>query len=230
MDTPKRLFVVGDSSVFESLKDWLFVEHFELVTVPGGMEALSALRQGGLPHLVVLDLDLPDMEGLDLCRELQQYGDLPVVVLARHDAPGQAARVLQYADDYIRLPVDPDELVMRIRRILSRVKNFDYAGGQVIELCDFLKVDYVQRRVIVDGVERRLTPIEMALLQVLVRYDGQVVSAETLMERVWRNGQHFREPNVLRVHIHRLRSKLKRRTGDPIIRTERGVGYVFAGC
>src|SRR5690606_25057337 len=142
MDTPKRLLVVGDGSVFGRLKDWLFVEKFEMTTVPGGMEALTMLRQGGLPHLVVLDLDLHDMDGLDLCRELQQYGDLPVVVLVRDDVPGQAARVLQYADDYIRLPVDPDELVMRIRRILSRVKNFDYAGGQVVELCDFLAVDY----------------------------------------------------------------------------------------
>lgn len=230
MDTPKRLLVVGDGSVFGRLKDWLFVEKFEMATVPGGMEALTMLRQGGLPHLVVLDLDLHDMDGLDLCRELQQYGDLPVVVLVRDDVPGQAARVLQYADDYIRLPVDPDELVMRIRRILSRVKNFDYAGGQVVELCDFLAVDYVQRRVIVDGIERRLTPIEMALLQVLVRYDGQVVSAETLMERVWRNGRRFRDPNVLRVHIHRLRAKLRRPNGDPVIRTERGVGYLFAAC
>lgn len=231
MDTVRRLLIVGEAVLLDGLQDHLLREDFEAVSVPSGTAALQHIQRHGLPHLMLTRLDLPDMSGLDLCRDLQQRVDLPIIVLAEADPPGQAARVLRYADDYVRQPVEPAELLMRIRRVLSRVENFSYAGGRRVQVCDFLTVDYMQRTAFVDGDERQLTPTENALLSVLVKHAGNVVAAETLMARVWRSSTSIPDRNALRVHMHRLRSKLQRSPDHPdVIRTERGIGYVFVGA
>jgi DNA-binding response OmpR family regulator len=120
---------------------------------------------------------------------------------------------------------------MRIRRVLSRMDNFSYAAGPLLQICDSLKVNYVQQQVVVGEDERHLTPTENALLQVLIKHRGHVVDADTLIERVWRTGVSIQDRNSLRVHMHRLRQKLEREPDDPgLIQTERGIGYVFTDC
>lgn len=231
MESTKRLLIVGDDAGLRTQNDRLFVGGFEAVYVPDGASALDYVERSGLPHLMVVHVDLPDMPGLSLCQNLQSMADLPIIVLSPESGAGQAVKALQYADDYVRLPIEMDELVMRIRRVLSRVDNFSYASGPLLEICGSLKVSYAEQRVIVEGNERHLTPTENALLQVLLKHRGNVVDADTLIERVWRTGVSIQDRNSLRVHMHRLRQKLERESNDPgLIQTERGVGYIFTDC
>jgi DNA-binding response OmpR family regulator len=183
--------------------------------------------------VMLVKLNLPDTNGLELCRRVLSLNDLPLIVLAdpADDKSGTATQALRFADDYVRTPLDLDELVMRIRRVLSRIENFSYAAAPRIQICNNLAVDYTHRVAIVDGQERQLTPTESALLDVLVKHQGHVVDTDTLIERVWRSGTVIRDRNALRVHVHRLRDKIEPDPDNPVVvLTERGVGYLFAGC
>jgi DNA-binding response OmpR family regulator len=234
--TPKRLLVVGDSTILHDVRDELFSRGFEVTYCPGGEAALRHTQQHGLPYLMVVNLDLPDfnVNGLELCKRMRELADLPIITVVNRDAdtPGRALKALDYADDYVRKPVDPHELLKRIVGILSRVNNYSYAKGPEVVICDCLSIDYVNRCVTVDGDRRDLTPTENALLQVLIKHMGKVVATDTLVDRVWRDGVSISDRNALRVHMHRLRAKLKRKSDedDDLIVTERGVGYVLRGC
>jgi DNA-binding response OmpR family regulator len=234
MQTPKRLLVVGDSTILHDVRDELFSRGFEVTYCPGGEAALHHTQQHGLPYLMVVNLDLSDINGLELCKQMHELADLPIIAVVNRDAdtPGRALRALDYADDYVRKPVDAHELLKRIVRILSRVSNYSYARGPEVAICDCLTIDYVNRCVTVDGDRRDLTPTENALLQVLVKHLGNVVGADTLVDRVWREGVSISDRNALRVHMHRLRAKLKRKSDgdDDLIVTERGVGYLLRSC
>lgn len=231
MEAPKHLLVVGEEPAVRDLVDRLFAEGFEVAFCTDATATWRHIQQHGLPHLLIVGVELPGVDGLALCQQLQALADLPIIVLSRQDKPGLAAKALQYADDYIRQPVAPDELVMRIRRVLSRITNFSYAAGPRIEICENLTLDPLRRRVIVDGEERQLTPTENVLLQVLLKHWGRVVETDTLIERVWRTGISIQDRNSLRVHMHRLRQKLEPKPDSPsLILTERGQGYVFVGC
>lgn len=231
MESLRRLLIAGDDAGLHSQNDQLFSEGFEAIYVPDGASALEYVEQYGFPHLMIVHVDLPDMSGLALCQQVQSLADLPVIVLSSQPGPGQAVKALQYADDYVRMPVEPEELIMRIRRVLSRMDNFSYASGPLLQICDSLQVNYVQQQVVVGEDERHLTPTENALLQVLIKHRGHVVDADTLIERVWRTGVSIQDRNSLRVHMHRLRQKLEREPDDPgLIQTERGIGYLFTDC
>jgi DNA-binding response OmpR family regulator len=223
--------MVGSSAHRYALSDPLLDEGFEPVLHADATGALKHINQHGLPHLAIVDLRLPDMDGVDLCKHLMSRADVPIIVIADRDAPGQAARALQYADDYLREPVAPDELVMRIRRILSRIGSYSYTSEPQLRVCDDLTIDFQHRLTIVNGQTRKLTPTENALLQVLVRHRGKVMEADILIEWVWRSGITISDRNALRVHMHRLRHKVERDPDAPrMIQTERGIGYVFIGC
>lgn len=229
MEAPKRVLAVGEIS--EALLDRLLEAGFEPQRVADKGSAIRHIERYGLPHLALLALDLPDGSAIDLCQYIHTLADVPIIILSDEDKPGLAAWALQYADDYVRLPAEPDEVAMRAQRILSRVANFGYASGPQEEICDALKVDYVRRCAIVDGEERRLTPTEAVLLSVLIKHTGVAVDAETLMARAWRAGAEISDRNALRVHMHRLRRKIERDPRHPtFIITERGIGYTFIGC
>lgn len=231
IDPSIRLLIVGDQALFDKTEAVLFDEGYDALYCADGAAALAYIREHGLPHLLIVGLELPDMSGFELCREVHTMADVPIITLTDQDAPGRAARALQTADDYLRKPVASDELAMRIRRILSRVTDFGYASGPRVEVCEGLSVDYTSRCAIVDGEVRSLTPTESILLHVLLKHVGQVVTAETLIERVWQGGIGIPDRNALRVHVHRLRNKIEPDPQVPsLILTERGIGYVFAGC
>jgi DNA-binding response OmpR family regulator len=233
MEIPKRVLFVGDDPMLTKLQTRLTAADFELVHCPDSETTVQYVTANGLPHIMLVKLNLPDMSGLELCRKMLRLNDLPIIVLAdpTDDKPGMAAQVLLFADDYVRAPIDLDELVMRIRRVLSRIENFSYAAASRIQICDNLAVDYTHRLAIVDGQERQLTPTESALLDVLVKHQGHVVDTDTLIERVWHSGTVIRDRNALRVHVHRLRDKIEPDPDNPVVvLTERGVGYQFAVC
>ncbi len=230
MEAPKRVLAVGNV-IDETLLAYLLEAGFEAERATDGQDALKSVERSGLPHLMLIALDLPDMSAFDLCERIHTLADVPIVILSERDRPSLAAQALRYADDYVRCPVEPEELVMRMRRILSRMANFSYASGPQQEVCESLKVDYARRCAIVDGEERRLTPTEAVLLSVLIRHAGVAVDADTLIERAWRAGAEISDRNALRVHMHRLRRKIERNPHHPaLIVTERGIGYTFVGC
>ena len=227
----KRVVLVSNQNRnIKELVEKLEAADFEVLRAESGQEARQVIEDNGLPHLIVIELELPDMDGLELCQELFDVAGLPIVTIsAKNDAPTRAVEALTYADDYIRRPFNADETVMRIRRILSRLGNYSYATGPQIKVFDWLSVDHMNRQIYVRGLTKKLTPTENALLNVLLTHRGNIVDADTLIERVWRGDNTVKDRNALRVHVHRLRSKIEDDPDNPlIIRTERGIGYSFA--
>ena len=230
-DQSQHLIIVGHMNKDSALPQALKHAGYMVTKLLGGSQTLNHIAQNGLPHLFLIYMDLPDMSGTALCKKLQAYADPPIIVIAPQNHREKAASVLQHADDFVRMPADPDELVMRVRRIMSRIDNFSYASGPLVEICDGLTVNYQKRSIIVNGEIKQLTPTESTLLHVLIKHWGKVVNAETLIERTWRTGISISDRNALRVHMHRLRNKLEDDPQSPsFIHTEHGIGYIFQGC
>ncbi|HRE46590.1 MAG TPA: response regulator transcription factor [Aggregatilineales bacterium] len=223
--TPKRILIVEDDLVTQTLlREILEREGFNTNAVGDGPDALAHLQRSGLPELILIDLGLPTMHGFELCRRVKRMGDIPIMILTGDTSPQTATEGLHdYAEDYIRKPFDVDEVVARIKRVLSRLSG---DGSSPLEIIDSaLTIDFVNNRVIVDQTPVLLSPIETNLLYILYRNRGRLVSNEALMARVWGEDDLHES---LRVHIHRLRKKLEGKTKRDYILTERGYGYLFA--
>jgi len=185
--------------------------------------------QSGIPHLLLVDLS--DADGMEFVSELTDSIGLPIITIASHEGTTtEALEALKYADDFIRRQYAiGEELALRIRRVLSRMANFNYATGPKIKITDWLSVDLLNQQAKFHDEIRKLTPTENALLGVLLTHRGQTVDAETLISRVWRLDPGLKDRNALRVHMHRLRNKLEADPDHPaFIMTVRGIGYSFA--
>jgi DNA-binding response OmpR family regulator len=224
----KRLLIVEDDNVTRKLLQQVLKEAgFQVMAVGDASGALTALQQEGLPHLVILDLGLPGMDGFELSEHIKRMGDVPIIILTGNsDEAAKIHGIERYADDYITKPFNVKEIVARIQRVLSRINDFSYAQGRVTSVDTHLSIDFASNRAWLDGQDITLTPIETNLLQILLRNKGQVVSPETLLARVWPNEEVYEE--TLRVHMSRLRRKLHPITDQQqYIYTERGAGYTF---
>jgi DNA-binding response OmpR family regulator len=200
---------------------------FEMLWAASGLQALEVIKQHGLPHLAVVDINMPGMNGLELCATVQQYADLPVIMVTAVTETTTAIRAIErYAEDYIVKPFNLDEMVARVHRLLRRINDFTYATGPVAKISPRLSVNFAQQNAFVNNMPIDLTPIETKLLHILWRSAGRVVTAEFLLGRIW-PGQEVYE-DTLRVHIHRLRNKIEGSApGEKYIYTERGQGYRF---
>ncbi len=185
-------------------------------TGEGGLEAVERRR----PRFVVLDLGLPDVDGLELCRQLRSDGDVPILILTARDEEVDRVIGLELgADDYLTKPFSPRELVARVRAVLRRAEPTPSDSG-AIELGD-LRVDLRSRSVTVAGATVALRTLEFELLAELTQRAGQVVTRDRLLDRVW--GLSFAGgTRTVDVHVAQLRKKLGR---PELIQTVRGVGY-----
>ena len=218
---PKILVVDDDPAINEMLTIVLEAEGFHTSSVTDGSEAVQAFRSFH-PDLILLDLMLPGMNGIDICREIRKESAVPIVMLtAKTDTVDVVLGLESGADDYITKPFKPKELVARIR---ARLRRTDESPADVLEVSD-LVVDVPQHTVTRGEEEIQLTPLEFDLLVEMARKPNQVHSREELLESVWgyRNASDTRLVNV---HVQRLRSKIEHDPENPeIILTVRGVGY-----
>ena len=211
-----RVLVVEDEeSIAEPLAEGLRREGFTVSVAGTGAEALTA----GEADVVLLDLRLPDVDGLDVCRKLRERSDVPIIVVtARGEEADRVVGLELGADDYVVKPFGLRELIARIRAVTRRSAGRARAG---LIAAGPLRVDERARQVHVDGEEVELTPKEFELLLALARDPGVVVSRRRLLEDVWQT-TWYGSTKTIDVHVAALRRKL----GDPsLIETVRGVGF-----
>ncbi len=185
--------------------------------------AQAALRQ---PDLVILDLGLPDMDGLEVIRQLRGWSAVPIVILSARQQEGDKVLALDAgADDYLTKPFGVAELLARVRVALRHASRAATGGDSPLFEVGDLRVDLALRQVIVDGQEVHLTPIEFKLLVTLVQHAGKVLTHRQLLREVWGPG-YAEESHYLRVYVAQLRRKLEVDPARPrYLITEPGVGY-----
>lgn len=222
----RRILLVDDEpSLQKMLLHALEREGFQVLVAADGEEALEAFKSYE-PHLIILDIMLPKLDGTEVCRRIRSQSDVPIIMLtARDDEIDRVVGLELGADDYVTKPFAVRELVARIRAIMRRVSV--PAGQRQDELnYDSLKVSIPSRRVALGGEEVDLTYTEFELLVTLASNPGRVFSRSALLTRVW--GDEFRDERTVDVHIRHLREKIERDPRNPeFIHTARGVGYVF---
>ena len=217
-----RVLVVDDDpALAEMLGIVLRSEGFLPSFVADGERALAAFRDAR-PDIVLLDLMLPGMSGIDVCRAIRAEAGVPIVMLtAKSDTVDVVLCLESGADDYVVKPFKPKELVARIR---ARVRRFDTPANESLTIGD-LKIDVPGHSVTRDSQPINLTPLEFDLLVCLARKPWQVFTREVLLEQVW-GYRHAADTRLVNVHVQRLRSKVEHDPENPeIVVTVRGVGY-----
>jgi DNA-binding response OmpR family regulator len=223
------LVVDDEAAIAEAVRARLESEGYRVVVAADGPEAIEAHHEHQ-PDLVVLDLMLPGMDGLEVCKRIQRDRWTPVLMLtAKTEEADKVAGFAVGADDYLTKPFSLRELAVRVRAILRRVERIENVQGHEdgpIELHG-LRVDPARRQVDVDDEEISLTPLEFEILLTLAREPGVVLSREQLMDRVW-GYRDYAGGRVVDSHVARIRRKLGEDGNDPrFIRTVHGVGYAF---
>jgi len=222
-DEPDVVEVIGVGLRLNS-PDW---EMLSAEDGPSGME----LFEKETPDLVILDMSMPGMSGLELCRDIRRNNsEVPIIFLTVRDEEFEKVRGLEAgADDYVTKPFSPLELIARIRALLRRTKRGKAAMARANFIHGGLKIDFASKAVSLDSVPVRLTSTEYNLLYFLATNAGQVVPHDFLLTKVW--GPEYRDaPDYLKVHIRHLREKLGDDAQNPsFIFTERGKGYRFVG-
>ena len=199
---------------------------FQVVTAYNGTQALEQVRTA-LPNLVLLDVMMPDIDGFEVLKKIREASTVPVIMLTAKGEEDDRIRGLESgADDYITKPFSPRELVSRVKAVLRRTESYGDSKN-VIEVDDWLKLDFNRREIWVGGELIQLRPTEYRLLYHLVQNAGWVVTHDQLLTKVW--GYEYQdEPHYVRLYINYLRKKIEKDPSNPTyILTERGVGYRF---
>jgi two-component system KDP operon response regulator KdpE len=227
MSAGKILVVDDDPQIRRVMKATLVGHGYEVVEARTGEEALEKLS-GEMPNLVLLDMNMPGIGGLETCRSLRQGSDIPVIILTvRNSERDKVAALDAGADDYVTKPFGIEELLARIRAALRRSPSSPESGPRGFSSPD-LEIDFETRRVRARGADVRLTPKEFELLRYLVARAGKPVTHRELLQAVW-GPDHGDEPEYLRVFINQLRKKIEPAPAKPrFILTEPWVGYRFA--
>lgn len=217
----KILVVDDDPAIAEMLTMVMEREGFDTVVVDDGLEAVKAAERED-PDLILLDLMLPGMGGVDVCRTVRETSAVPIIMLtAKTDTVDVVLGLESGADDYVTKPFKPKELVARVR---ARLRRQEDSPSETLEVGD-LTIDVPGHAVFRDGKEISLTPLEFDLLHTLASRPKQVFSRDELLEKVW-GYQHTSDTRLVNVHVQRLRSKIELDPENPqIVLTVRGVGY-----
>ncbi len=223
-----RILLVDDEQSIQTLLSYpLRKDGYHVTSAQDGLEALQRFEEARF-DLVILDLMLPKLDGVEVCRELRSRSQVPIIMLtAKGSETDKVAGLEVGADDYITKPFSMREFRSRVKAALRRSRM----GGEPLEVEELdhgeLKIDFGRRMVTLREEEVRVTYVEFEILGALARSPGRVLSRETLLEHVWGDSE-YRDPRTVDVHIRHLREKLE---GDPkepeFLFTVRGVGYRF---
>jgi two-component system KDP operon response regulator KdpE len=225
MMNPIILLIEDDPQIRRFLRASLITQGYDLIEAGTGREGL-ALAAARVPEVVLLDLGLPDMEGLEVIKQLRSWSSVPIIILsARGQERDKVANLDAGADDYLTKPFGIGELLARIRVALRKVMPAEEGKQEVPYSLGNIKVDFERRLVLRGQEEVHLTPIEYKLLSVLLKHRGKVVTHRQLLKEVW--GPSYVEQNpYLRIFILNLRRKLEADPTRPhYLLTEPGVGY-----
>ena len=228
MSTGKILVVDDDPQIRRVMRATLVSHSYEVIEARTGEDALELFPRE-MPSLVLLDMNMPGMDGLETCRAIRGGSDIPVIILSvRNTEKDKVAALDAGADDYVTKPFGIEELLARIRAALRRSPSggegspHGYSGGD-------LEIDFDTRKVRAHGKEVRLTPKEFDMLRYLIGHRGRPVTHRELLQAVW-GPDYGDEPEYLRVFINQLRKKIEINPAKPkYILTEPWVGYLFAG-
>jgi two-component system response regulator RegX3 len=221
-----RLLVADDErAILDSVCYTLRREGFEVDEASDGRAALDSARAHSY-DLIVLDLMMPGLSGLDVCRALRAESDVPILMLTAKDAELDLVLGLELgADDYVTKPFSMAELVSRIRAILRRRELDRAAAGGTVRTVGGVRIDLARHEVVVDGDERHLTPSEFKVLALLAEQPGRVLSRRQIMEHLWAS-IYVGDERAADVHVSSLRRKIEREPTEPErLVTVRGVGY-----
>jgi two-component system, OmpR family, KDP operon response regulator KdpE len=226
LETKKNILVVDDEAqITRVLKTSLSSQGYGTRTAADGQEALQIMHDWS-PDLVITDLRMPNMDGLELCREVRKKSQVPIIVLSVKGEESIKVQALDAgADDYVTKPFSMNELTARIRAALRRASVPEQTQAPVIEIGDF-RIDIAARTVLVKEREIHLTPKEFDLLVFLARHPGKVLTHRTFLSAVW-GPNSVEQPEYLRVFIGQLRKKLEAEDSPKYIVTEPWVGYRF---
>jgi len=227
MNQARILVVEDEPSIREVVNLYLRRAGYQVSVVEDGQAALDSLAEE-LPDLVVLDLMLPGVDGLEITRWLRERGDTPIIMLtARREERDRIAGLEMGADDYVVKPFSPQELVSRVRAVLRRTQTSGSGGGAAPLTYGDLHIDPQSRLVRVRGQEVALTAKEFDLLWTMARHPRQVFSRDQLLDLVWGLTEYI-DPSTVTVHVRRLREKIEADPSEPLyIQTVWGIGYKF---
>lgn len=227
MNKPAVLIVDDEPQILRVLRTSLSMRGYEITTAFSGEEALEQIRKQ-IPDLVILDLVLPGISGLQVCAQIRELSKVPILVLSAKGAEGDKVTALNLgADDYVTKPFGMDELLARMKAILRR-STISETEPSTLESGN-LKIDLEQRQVNVGGQDVKLTPKEFDVLKFLVRNAGKVITHRALLQAVWGSGSS-EQTEYLRVFINQIRRKIEPDPQHPkYIVTEPWVGYRFIG-
>lgn len=219
------LVVDDELQIRRFLRVSLEAHNFRVLEAGAGQEALARVAQSR-PDLILLDMGLPDMDGLTVLVRLREWTDTPVIILTVRDADRDKVRALDAgADDYVTKPFSTDELLARMRTAL---RHAQHNAEEAIFTSGRLTVDLARRLVAVDGQPVRLTPTEYALLRLMIQNAGRVLTHTQILRAVW-GPEYVHETHYLRVYFAQLRQKLETDPSVPrLLLTEPGVGYRLA--
>ncbi len=225
-----KVLVIEDSSDIVEAVSMCFELRWpdsEVIYTDKGRRGITMVKDN-LPDIVILDLGLPDLDGLEVLKEIRSFSNVPVAILTVRDAEVDKIRGLEMgADDYITKPFSHVELLARVKAILRRTQIPEHETGPKIFYSSKLTIDFTRRTVTVDKQPVRLTPTEYNLLYYLVLNPNITLTHQALLEKVW-GEEYIDAPEYLKVYIQRLRNKIEEDPSNPqLIISERGIGYKF---
>jgi len=226
-ESTARILLVDDEESIQTLLTYpLRKEGYEVVSARDGREGLDRFAEGRF-DLVVLDVMMPHVDGIEVCRRLRARSQVPIIMLtARDDEVDKVLGLEIGADDYITKPFSVREFRSRVKAALRRTQMLGDAGEEMITGGD-IEIDFGRRSVRVRGAQVELTYVEFEILAALARNPGRVLDRQTLLERVWGDSS-YRDPRTIDVHIRHLRTKIEAEPSNPEhVFTVRGVGYRF---
>ena len=222
----KILIVEDEASFFEALEFLLSKEGYEVEVAQNGREALDKFAASGA-DLILLDLMIPEVSGIDVCRSIRMTSQVPIIMLTAKDAEIDKVVGLELgADDYVTKPYSSRELIARIKAVLRRgVPDNEEHGDLDVVSVGPIKLDTARHQATINGSLVGLPLKEFELLEFLMRNAGRVLTRSQLIDRVW-GGDYFGDTKTLDVHIKRLRAKIESDPANPVfIQTVRGLGY-----